>query len=228
MKIVLCPLKPELKYIVAHFQKLGFQAESIKINKHIGFVFPELKVIFAEGGHGKVQFGITTQKLISQFEDVESVICAGSAGGLCSSLSVLDIVIGAETVEHDYKERFNARAKPPVISGSEKMIFALSSFSSSNFKVHLGRIASGDEDIVDIHRAMELSNNVAAIAVAWEGIGGAKACRFNNIPYLEIRALTDNAQSDAAGDFGKNLPLAMGNLAQLLTHYVIAGNLALT
>lgn len=228
MKIVICPLKPELKYIVAHFQKLGFQAESIKINKHIGFVFPELKVVFAEGGHGKVQFGITTQKMLSQFEDVESVICAGAAGGLCNSLSLLDVVIGAETVEHDYKERFSANATPPVIPGNEKMIFALRSFLTSTFKVHVGRIASGDEDIVDTHRAMELSKNVAALAVAWEGIGGAKACRFNNIPFLEIRALTDNAQSDVVGNFGKNLPLAMGNLAQVLTHYIVAGNLPLT
>jgi nucleoside phosphorylase len=54
-------------------------------------------------------------------------------------------------------------------------------------------IASGDEDIVTIERAAELHTQTGAVAVAWEGAGVARACLFSQIPYLEIRGITDTA-----------------------------------
>ena len=44
-----------------------------------------------------------------------------------------------------------------------------------------------------------------ALAVAWEGAGGARACHFSGIPFLEIRGITDSADSDAASDFRATL-----------------------
>ncbi len=83
-------------------------------------------------------------------------------------------------------------------------------------QVHCGIIASGDEDIVDSERGQALHLQTGAIAVAWEGVGVARACRFSGIPFLEIRAITDTADHDAPASFETNLRYAMENLGKFL------------
>jgi nucleoside phosphorylase len=53
--------------------------------------------------------------------------------------------------------------------------------------------------------------------VAWEGAGGARAARFQKLPFLEIRAVTDMVGAAATlADFERNLSPAMTNLAEVL------------
>ena len=78
---------------------------------------------------------------------------------------------------------------------------------SDSFKVHFGKVASGDEDIIERIRAQELNTLTGALAVAWEGAGGARASCFMGIPHLEIRGLTDIADNDAPIVFDENLKL---------------------
>jgi len=66
----------------------------------------------ASGGHGETQFAVQAQYLIGQFPSAELVICAGAAGSLAPELSVGDVVVGAETVEHDYRLLFATRPLP--------------------------------------------------------------------------------------------------------------------
>ena len=80
-------------------------------------------------------------------------------------------------------------------------------------------IASGDEDIVDSVRAKELRERTGAACVAWEGSGGARAAAFNNIPFIEIRGITDVANETARGDYHANLQIVMPRLARLLSSW---------
>ena len=89
-----------------------------------------------------------------------------------------------------------------------------------SFRVHFGPIASGDEDVVETERGKELHESTGALAVAWEGAGGARACAFSSIPFVEIRGVTDTANHTAASDFAENLELAMNNLATLITSWI--------
>jgi adenosylhomocysteine nucleosidase len=79
--------------------------------------------------------------------------------------------------------------------------------------VHYGIVASGDEDIITTDRATALREATGAIAVAWEGAGGARASLFNALPFLELRGVTDTANHEAPADFHKNLRSVMANLA---------------
>ncbi|HMB33077.1 MAG TPA: acyltransferase, partial [Methylomirabilota bacterium] len=88
------------------------------------------------------------------------------------------------------------------------------------FAVHFGDVASGDEDIVSVDRAQALRDATGALAVAWEGAGGARACAFSATPYLELRAVTDQANVEASSHFAQHLPLAMRNLATLLGRWL--------
>jgi adenosylhomocysteine nucleosidase len=70
------------------------------------------RALVAPGGHGKTQFAVQAQYLIGRFPSTALVICAGAAGTLSSRLSVGDVVVGMETVEHDYRLLFASRPLP--------------------------------------------------------------------------------------------------------------------
>jgi len=145
------------------------------------------------------------------------VICAGAAGGLENNLSVGDIVVATETVEHDINNKFG-KPRMPRFRGDETAINALRQIAPTNgsFQLYFSSIASGDEDVIDVKRQEELKRMTGAIAVAWEGAGGARACQFSDIPFIEIRGTTDGADSEAASDFEINLPRVMKNVAIII------------
>jgi adenosylhomocysteine nucleosidase len=145
------------------------------------------------------------------------VICAGAAGSLTQELSVGDVVVGTETVEHDYRLLFATRPLPRFC-GHVQSIEDLrrSAHSVSGFGVAFGVIASGDEDVVTSARAQAIRDQTGAVCVAWEGSGAARAARFNGIGSLEIRAVTDAADKQSPQCFDRNLPIAIANLASLM------------
>ena len=63
-----------------------------------------------------------------------------------------------------------------------------------------------------------------AHAVAFEGAGAARACVFSEIPFVEIRAISDSADENAKKDFFSNIPLAMGNVAKILEYLAEGDN----
>ena len=162
-----------------------------------------------------------TQHLLDKGGEWDLVVCAGAAGGLIDDLSVGDVVVATATVEHDYDNRFSARPLPQF-QGAPAAIAGLrrASTPSHSFKVHFGPIASGDEDIVDPNRRRALQQATGALAVAWEGAGGARACAFNGVPFVEVRGVTDAADRNAPSDFEANLGLAMGNVAALIVNWM--------
>ena len=182
---------------------------------------PNLGIALARGGLGKVQFAIQTQHLLDTCSDWDLIICAGAAGALVDEVIVGDVVVATTTVEHDYNNKFNERALPKF-DGAQAAIADLKSVSQSVnvFSVHFGPMASGDEDVVETERKRALHESTGALAVAWEGAGGAKACAFSGIPFVEIRGVTDTADHNAASDFEQNLEIAMSNLAALIVAWV--------
>jgi adenosylhomocysteine nucleosidase len=180
--------------------------------------FPDLDLTVSLGGLGKVQFAIQTQYLLDSEPGWELVICAGAAGGLENNLLAGDIVVATETVEHDIKNKFG-KPRAPRYRGDEATINLLRGIAPTidSFQLHFGPIASGDEDVIEVERQEELKKLTGAIAVAWEGAGGARACQFSDIPFVEIRGISDGANSEAPSDFEKNLPIVMENLVILIS-----------
>ena len=92
------------------------------------------RALLRQGGHGKTQFAVQAQYLIGQFPSVELVICAGAAGSLTAELSVGDVVVGTETVEHDFRLLFATRPLPrfpghgPSIDALRGLAHGVSSF----------------------------------------------------------------------------------------------------
>jgi nucleoside phosphorylase len=181
-----------------------------------GAATPRGELVVVPGGLGKTQFAVHTQHAIGVLDEPPSlVICAGTAGALDRSLAIGDVVAGTHTVEHDFK----AGRAPPEFEGHFATLDWLrgdEDLRGHAFTLHFGRIASGDEGIEDIVRADALRELTAALVVAWEGAGGARAAAFAGAPYLELRAVSDHAGPGAIDDYRANTPQSMANIALVI------------
>jgi adenosylhomocysteine nucleosidase len=170
----------------------------------------------AVGGHGKVQFALTAAHLIRELAP-RAVLAFGAAVSFTPDLKPRDLIVATETVEHDFTLRFLPKPQPRF-AADETLLAACKGAPPPNtgYRVHFGPVASGDEDVIEEARAHDLNQKTGAWAVAWEGAGGARACRFHTTRYLEIRAITDSANAQSLSDFKANIKLGMENAGHLI------------
>jgi len=218
--LVVTPLQKEYDNLLHSLTELGLKSRKGKIGKLDVHRFPTLNFTLARGGHGKTQFGIQTQYLLDHAQ-FDLVICAGAAGALAPKVKVGDLIIATSTVEHDFNNKFVPRPKPHF-DGDVESIRQLKALkmTDADFQVHFGVMAGGDEDVIDVERGKELHKKHKALAVAWEGVGGARACAFSEVPYLELRGATDTADHEAPVVFNVNLKIVMKNIASLLYRWL--------
>jgi adenosylhomocysteine nucleosidase len=191
MKLVLCPLAIE------------FDALKEALGAASGFHL-------AVGGHGKVQFALTAQHLIRELKP-SLLVCAGACGSLSSAPRLTDVIAAEHTIEHDYNLKFIKRPLPSF-AGDTASLEKLRGLPN----IHFGTIASGDEDVIDAIRSQQIASLTGAIAVAWEGAGGAKAAAYCGVPFLELRTVTDSANQHAPQHFRQNIAAGMQNIATAL------------
>ena len=135
---------------------------------------------------------------------------------MAERVRVGDVVVGTATVEHDFNRNF---ARAPSFDCSPPHVAALRQTAGdlrTPFQVHFAPVASGDEDIVDAVRAGALHTRTGALAVAWEGAGGARAAAFSDVPYVEVRGISDMADHAAMDVYEANIPDAMQNVAVIV------------
>lgn len=218
--LIVVPTETEQAHLVSALAKLGAAAEPSKHGRLATCQVPSLNAVIAGGGLGKTQFAVQTQHLLT-VREWRFVICAGSAGSLSDELSTGDVVIATETVEHDIRKI--ARPTMPRFSADESLIARCRAAIQdvTNVRVQFGAIASGDEDIVGEARRAELRASTGAVAVAWEGAGGARACQFSGVAFLELRGITDIADANGPRDFAKHLAMTMQNVALVVSRIAL-------
>lgn len=218
--LIVTPLQEEYNDLYDSLMSLGLESHEDKIGKLDVHYFPALNATLARGGHGKTQFGIQTQYLLDHAQ-FDLVSCAGAAGALAPEVKVGDLIVATATVEHDYNLKFVKRPNPQF-AGDKKSIEQIKALNmaDADFNVHFGVMAGGDEDVIEIVRGKELRELHNALAVAWEGVGGARACAFSEVPYLELRGATDTANHEAPVVFDTNLKIVMRNIARLLVKWL--------
>ena len=81
------------------------------------------KILLAPGGLGKAQFGVQTQHLIENLDGIDVVVCTGTCGRLSKDLTVGDVVVGTQTVEHDFNRGMSLIKLPlPTFEGDGSLI----------------------------------------------------------------------------------------------------------
>jgi adenosylhomocysteine nucleosidase len=213
--LIVIPLQEEYDDLYNTLSAHGLTSRKDQIGQLDVHRLPEINAIIARGGHGKTQFGIQTQYLLDHAR-FDLVICAGAAGALAPEVRVGDLIVATSTYEHDYNLKFVKRPNPQF-EGHPASIEQIKNLNlDGEFRIHFGVMASGDEDVLDVQRGKELREMSNALGVAWEGVGGARACKFSSVPYLELRGATDTANHEAPIVFDENLKIVMKNMAHLL------------
>lgn len=216
-KLIVIPTQFEIDPFLAGCAELRLETREEQVGRLPAISIPQLGAVVAAGGFGKTQYGVQAQHLIDARPSWSAVICAGASGALASDVAVGDVVVATETVEHDFR-RSSTRSSPKF-PGSEKLLGELRSLDTASlgFGVHFAPVASGDEDVNHPIRRSEIQSLTGAKAVAWEGAGGARAAQFSDLPFIELRAITDQADHTFSADILKNLPVAMQNIAKLVS-----------
>lgn len=218
--LLVVPQDNELQPILNKLDRLGHPSEAIDVGHMRCQSIPSLRAVAALGGHGKAQFAVQCQYLISRCDQLNALFCIGAAGSLAPDICFGDVVVGQCTIEYDYKERFDPAPPPSHLPDTVLLDeFRKAAGATFPFHIHFGPIASGDEDIVDRNRANELHEATCAKCVAWEGSGGARAAKFNRIPFMELRCITDGADSQAAASFRANCEHVLPNVAELFVRW---------
>ena len=224
--LVLTPIPQEYEAFTNALTNFGHTGVPRTVGRLDATEFDGGEIIVAEGGLGKAQFGVQTQHIIDNLDDISVVVCAGTCGRLDETLSVGDVVVGTQTVEHDFNRGLTLIVLPlPTFEGDAERIDALQGVVEQKdfgFGVHFGGVASGDEGIASEKRIREVRADTGALVVAWEGAGGARAARLSGVPFLEIRGISDGAGENAMQEFWANIPMAVGNVAAVVRELPLA------
>jgi adenosylhomocysteine nucleosidase len=182
------------------------------------------EIVAVISGIGKVNAAICTQILADDF-NVDAIINIGVAGGINKDVFPGDIVIADTLVQHDMDtsvfgdkvgqvprlNTFDFKCDKNLISKAVK-----ASEGINDHKCFIGRIVSGDQFIASPEKLRWLENKFNAFACEMEGASIAQVCYLNNIPFIIIRSISDNANNGAHIDYEKFKTIAVKNSTEIL------------
>ena len=93
--------------------------------------------------------------------------------------------------------------------------------TNKELNTFIGRIVSGDVFVADIEKIKWLEKEFNALSCEMEGASIAHTCYLNNIPFVVIRSISDNANNGAHMDFQKFTPIAVKNSTAILKEMLL-------
>ena len=173
------------------------------------------EIVLAVCGIGKVFAAICTEAMILRFAP-SLILNSGVAGTLTEALSIGDIAIAKNLVQHDMD---TSPLGDPVglVSGINKIYFdadkaAVTAFAKATASVGansmIGTIASGDQFMSDTAKKNAIRDRFGAIACEMEGAAIAHVAYVNNVPFAVLRAISDSASGDAQMEYPKFVAMA--------------------
>lgn len=176
------------------------------------------KIINACCGIAKVNAALCTQVMIDNFSP-DCVINTGVAGGMNNNVKVCDIVISTEVLPHDLDLHF-LNDYPPycgIFKADEKLIETAekvcAEYGVNSFR---GRIVSGETFVSDSELKSAIQANFDPYAVDMESAAVGHACYLNEIPYVSVRCISDNADDEGAMSFDEFEKIAAKRVAEIV------------
>jgi len=160
-------------------------------------------------GIGKVFASMAASVMISHFKGITLVINLGVAGGIEKDLCQGDFAVAFSSIQHDYDlspeglpvgnvAGYTKREFASDTSAAQKMCRVL---GDAKYAYKMGVIVSGDQFIACGKKTAWLKNEFNAIACDMETGAIAHVCDILGVPFLGVRAISDNADDGAALDF---------------------------
>ncbi len=217
----------EVKILKDHMQNV-----TIKAIASMDFYEGKLQgkeVVVVRSGIGKVNAAVCTQILADLFQ-VEAVINTGVAGSLRNEIDIADIVLSADTLQHDmdatgfgYEHGVIPRMVNSVFQADSYLIKLAQEVCAEvipNVGLHTGRIVSGDQFISDSNKKAWLVETFGGYCTEMEGAAIAQTAYLNQIPFLIIRAISDKADHSAEMAYSEFEEIAISNTVKMLNRLV--------
>ncbi|WP_353094353.1 5'-methylthioadenosine/adenosylhomocysteine nucleosidase [Tissierella praeacuta] len=189
-------------------------------NFYIGSLYGK-NIILTCCGVGKVNAASCTQILIDRFS-VDGIINTGIAGGLHERVKICDVVISNNVTHHDVNKSQMEKSFPyrNCFKADEKLIEtainACELHKSENWNYHIGRIISGEDFIGDSEIKRDLIRDYSPHCVEMEGSAIGHVAHINNIPFVVIRSISDNADNDASNSYNEFETTAANKSAEIV------------
>lgn len=202
MKIgLLCAMKSEFEQLTPYLHII--QQTDIARTTVLEGDIDGLPVVLAATGICKVNAGITAQLLIDKF-DVTHILMVGVAGGMDPRLGVHALAFSERLAQHDLNWQW-LRHRPMPENGYFpgdpwllEICKALDAQGAFAYPAFFGTMVSG-EQFIEADGRQEIIDAWHPLCVDMESAAAAHACLANDIPFLAIRAISDTAETGAAG-----------------------------
>ena len=218
---IICAMSEELK-LLKDAIKNAHTIHIKELNFYVGTLYSQ-PVVLVKSGIGKVQAGATAAILIANF-NIKVVIHSGSAGGIGNNIKIGDLIISTGTVYHDVDVtaagyKYGQLPDQPLIFKASPMWENLLVKSAQNvgIKVKRGLIVSGDQFVssnASDHKILKYFPT--ALACEMEGAAVGQIAHWFHVPYVVIRAMSDNGNDEAEINFKKFLITAGKRSAQIV------------
>lgn len=156
-------------------------------------------VVLMLSGVGKGNAALSTTLLLKNY-DVEQLVNIGTAGGLKSDEDVLDLIISACVVQHDFDtSALDGKEGTGLYFTADASLKSLCEkvCDQQHVSYHVGMIASGDQFVSDPMLVTSLLNKFPdALCAEMEAGAIAQVCTHFEIPFVVLRSLSDIAVKD--------------------------------
>lgn len=229
----------EVKFLISHVQQ-----KTEFVIQHILFTEGTLNgqhVVIAQTGIGKVNAALTTILLIEHFHP-KAILFTGIAGATNPNLLPGDLVIGTTLAHHDYGTLTPAGTtrrptrdpssmqENPLYFRSDSSLIRLAQMAGkelvlekintpSGFRTPQlisGTIVTGDVFVSSALATKELRQQMNADATEMEGAAVAQISYQQQVPFLVIRSMSDNAGNTASTDVKDFYQIAARNSASFI------------
>ena len=154
------------------------------------------ELVLHQCGIGKVNAAVGVSELIRRYNP-DLVVSTGCAGGGCTDIEVMDVVVSTELAYHDV---YCGEAIGKTVSGQVQGMPArykspsdiVEIAKSVSPRVHAGLIVTGDWFVDSREKMREIVGHFPeAAAVDMESAAIAQTCHIYGIPFISFRVISD-------------------------------------
>jgi adenosylhomocysteine nucleosidase len=224
---IICALKIEVN-------GLKELMENPEVTKKAGLEFISGKiydkdVVLLECGSGKVNAAVGTQIMIDLFNP-DALINSGIAGSLSKRLTIGDIVISTDCVEHDIncteldeprgQIRFTDEKRIDIPADKELCDKLAECCQNLGSHVMRGRIATGDVFVVYRSKREFIAYEFDALCCEMEGGAVGHVCYMNKVPFAILRSISDDFKFNKPENYEEFSQLAADRSIKALKKFI--------
>lgn len=194
---ILLAMDKELEPILEYAKDIKTVLEYAKYKFYDAFISGQ-KVTLVCCGVGKTNATQAAQIMIDKL-GVDALISTGVAGGLSDILKSFDVVIAEKTCFHDIIPYFLNTYTPyrsEFLANDEFLKIA----KEVSPDAYCGLIVSGDSYISTTEQREKIISEYAPLAVDMESASIGLCAYRNDIPFISVRSISDNADEETTAD----------------------------